>query len=133
MSQVPVAGAPILIFQELFSINWLFVLCQTMQIYYTPAVFCRGKTVFTTSIVLQHLPIEVWYDVLIKKLTGAVHNLLSSLTRSAQGGTMSSVPDRGVAERLARGDPDGSAQMCSRFCALRSFQRRSASKTARIL
>lgn len=61
LSQVPVAAAlslpPVLIFQELFSINWLFVLCQTMQIYYNPAVFCCywGK-VFTTSIVLQHLP-----------------------------------------------------------------------------
>ena len=67
LSQVPVVVAlslpPVLIFQELFSINWLFVLCQTMQIYYTPAVFCCywGK-VFTTSIVLQNLPYRglVW-------------------------------------------------------------------------
>lgn len=50
---------PILIFQELFSLNWLFVLCQTMQIYYTPAVFCFywGEKVFTIFIVLQHLPV----------------------------------------------------------------------------
>lgn len=52
LSQVLVAVAlslpPVLIFQELFSINWLFVLCQTMQIYYNPAVFCCywGKSVY---------------------------------------------------------------------------------------
>lgn len=95
LSQVPVAVAlslpPVLIFQELFSINWLFVLCQTMQIYYTPAVFCCccwGKKCLQPLLFCSTSPIEGSYDVLIKKLTGAMHNLLSSLTRWALGGQL---------------------------------------------
>lgn len=81
---------PVLIFQELFSINWLFVLCQTMQIYYTPAVFgCYwGKKCLQPSLFCSTSPIEGWYDVLIKKLTGAMHNLLSSLTCWPLGGQL---------------------------------------------
>lgn len=43
LSQVPLAAVlslpPCSHLSRAFSINWLFVLCQTMQIYYTPAVF----------------------------------------------------------------------------------------------
>lgn len=115
---------PVLIFQELFSINWLFVLCQTMQIYYTPAVFCCcwGKKCLQPPLFCSTSPIEGLYDVLIKKLTGAMHNLLSSLTRWPRGGQLRmgqcllsqivTKRERGVARGLAGGDLDGKAQMC---------------------
>lgn len=52
-----------------------------MQIYYNPAVFyCYwGEKCLQPPLFCGTSPIEGLYDVLIKKLTGAMHNLLSSL------------------------------------------------------
>lgn len=114
---------PVRISQELLSINWLFVPSQTMQICYTPAVFCCywGKKCLQPPLFCSTSPKEVFYDVLIKKLTGAMHNLLSSLRRWALGGQLGvrqCLPSQmmtkmRVAVGLAEGEPDTSTQMCN--------------------
>lgn len=124
LSQLPVAvsvTSPVLIFQELLSINWLFVLCQTMQIYYTQQYSGVGGECLQPSLFCSTSPIEGLYDVLIRKLTGAMHNLLSSLVWWALGGQLGAgqclpfhiMTKTRVAVGLAAGGMGWNVQMCN--------------------
>lgn len=99
--------------------------CARLCKFITPSsiLLLLGKKCLQPPLFCSTSPIEGLYDVLIKKLTGAMHNLLSSLMRWPRGGQLRmgqcllsqivTKSERGVAGGLAGGDLDGKAQMCS--------------------
>ena len=99
--------------------------CARLCKFITPQQYSAaagGKKCLQPPLFCSTSPIEGLYDVLIKKLTGAMHNLLSSLTRWPRGGQLRmgqcllsqivTKREREVARGLAGGDLDGKAQMC---------------------